>query len=131
MPSAQTGAVAATASSASSSTENVTTSAISKSSQKALDASAPPVTNSLSISHTTQCKINSPAPQPLQESVSNASPIMSSGTTEDILKVTPLGRADANAPTLGNAAKADAAKALKRPAAGTAGEKRKKALKRL
>ena len=81
-----------------------------------------------------------PAPQPLQNSVSNASPVTPSCTTDDILKVTPLGRADANAPVLGNAAKSattdtveatKAVKTAKRPAGGTAGEKRKKALKRL
>ncbi|KAI5117728.1 hypothetical protein M0805_006213 [Coniferiporia weirii] len=103
---------------------------------------APLVTsNSLSAGHTVFRKSASPSPQitpqPLQTSASNASPVVTS-TSEELLKasdVAPLGRADANSPTLGNASKAtaDTAKAaVKRPAGGAgSGEKRKKALKRL
>ncbi|KAL5525326.1 hypothetical protein ACEPAF_9196 [Sanghuangporus sanghuang] len=105
------------------------------------DPSASLVTShSLSTGHVFR-KSASPAPQivpqPLQTCVANASPIVTS-TSEEMFKtsgVAPLGPADANAPGgLGNAAKAVAAppKAVKRPAAGAgAGEKRKKALKRL
>ncbi|THG96839.1 hypothetical protein EW145_g7709 [Phellinidium pouzarii] len=106
------------------------------------DTLAPLVTsNSLSAGHAVVFRKSAspspqPAPQPLQTSASNASPIITS-PSDEILKasdVAPLGRADANAPALGNAGKAavDTSKAVKRPAGGAGtGEKRKKALKRL
>ncbi|KAH8112040.1 ubiquitin-conjugating enzyme/RWD-like protein [Phellopilus nigrolimitatus] len=134
--SSSTSVTASTPSSKPAKTIEITTTLVSS-----YEAPAPLVaSNTLSTGHAVFRKSASPspqpAPQPLQMSASNASPIVSS-TSEELLKtagVAPLGRADANAPALGNAGKvaSDPSKAVKRPAGGVgAGEKRKKALKRL